>query len=288
MAKEAASTAIGPTALIAAEQFYPEGQRIIEDKLAYKMLPAGTKIFVNFLKLKWVRDWVIKASEKSQPGIWGGLLCRKRFIDEKLKTSENDFESIVNLGAGFDTRYFRLSFLSNMLIWEVDQQQNVEAKSNRLREIFGKLPVNFNLVKVDFDREDLLSALENQHYSISKRTFFIMEAVTQYLTENGIIKIFNFLSKASSGSYLTFNYVRKNFIEGKALYNWESGYKRFVSGNIWHYGIEPVELSEFLNNYGWRVIEDKAYAELADEYLKPSGRNLTSTPVERIVYAKKI
>jgi O-methyltransferase involved in polyketide biosynthesis len=115
-----------------------------------------------------------------------------------------------------------------------------------------------------------------------------MEAVTQYLTERGIEKIFGFLAKAAPGSRLVFTYVRKDFLDGRSMYGWESGYKRFVLGKIWHYAFEPEVLPDFLKQYGWIVKEDKAYNELAEEYIKPSGRTLSSTSVGRIVYAEKI
>lgn len=288
MAKEAAKTAMGPTALIAVEQFYPDNQRVITDNLAYRILPASSRFFVNLLRIEWIRNLTIGLSEKSQPGIWGGLLCRKRYIDDKLTESAGDFEMIVNLGAGFDTRCFRLQSISGMPVWETDQPENIKAKENRLRKIFGKITSDVKLVPVDFDSEELSSLLEAKGYSVNKRTFFIMEAVTQYLTAEGAEKNFDFLSKAVSGSRLIFTYVRKDFIDGKNLYGWESGYKRFVTGKIWHYGIEPDKLPEFLKNYGWSVIEDRGYNELAAEYLKPTGRKLTSTPVERIVYSEKL
>jgi hypothetical protein len=81
----------------------------------------------------WMRDWVIGMSERSNPGIWGGLLCTKRFIDEMLVASRNEIQAQVNLGAGFDTRPYRLPALSRSPVWEVDPSENVKAKEKRLR-----------------------------------------------------------------------------------------------------------------------------------------------------------
>jgi methyltransferase (TIGR00027 family) len=162
MSKAAARTAIGPTALIAVEQLYPEKQRIIHDELAFHMLPATAKSFVRILKFDWMRNWIIALSEKSEPGIWGGLLCRKRYIDEKLTASRNDIEMVLNLGAGFDTRCFRLSTLSNVPAWEVDQPENIEAKKTRLREALRSIPSNVKFVPIDFDYEEISTVLESR------------------------------------------------------------------------------------------------------------------------------
>lgn len=145
------------------------------------MLPPGSKTFVRLLKASWLREWIIGLSDRSQPGIWGGLLCRKRYIDDKLTASAVNIEAVVNLGAGFDTRNFRLPSFSETPIWEIDQPENIRAKEARLRNALGTIPGNVRLVPIDFDHEDLTAALESQGYSTSRRTFFIMEAVTQYL-----------------------------------------------------------------------------------------------------------
>jgi hypothetical protein len=145
MSKAAARTGIMPMAVVAVEQYLPKAQRVIDDGLAARLLPLGAMIFVRFLRPRWMRDWIIGLTEKSDPGIWGGMLCRKRYIDEKLVASRNEIEAMVNLGAGFDTRPYRLPALSNLPVWEVDQRENVEAKEKRLRKALGTIPPNVKL-----------------------------------------------------------------------------------------------------------------------------------------------
>jgi O-methyltransferase involved in polyketide biosynthesis len=116
----------------------------------------------------------------------------------------------------------------------------------------------------------------------------VWEAVTQYLSERAVRATFGFLAKASSGSRITFTYVCRDFLEGKALYGWEAGYKRFVRSKIWLFGMDPHACSQLLEEYGWRVIEDSGYDQMADRYIAPTGRHLTATPVERMVYAEKL
>jgi len=288
MAKAAASTGTMPMALVAVEQYFPKARRVIDDGLAVRLLPLVGMIFVRLLRPRWMRDWIIGLSEKSNPGIWGGLLCRKRYIDEKIADSRNEVEAVVNLGAGFDTRPYRLSALSGLPVWEVDQRENVEPKKKRLRRVLGMIPANVKPVVADFDRDDLGFILAAQGFSAAKRTFFVWEAVSQYLTEPGVRAVFDWLAKAAPGSRLAFTYVRKRFLDGKNLYGWESGYKRFVASKIWLFGMEPENCPSFLNGYGWRMIEDVSYAELAEKYIGPPARRLTSTPVERMVYAEKV
>ena len=288
MTRAAAKTGINPIALIAIEQYYPEKQRIVEDGMAYYMLPAGSRIFVKLMKPNWVRNWMISQSEKSLPGIWGGMLCRKRYVDDKLIESVDHIEAVINLGAGFDTRAYRLPALSGLPIWEVDQLEIIDSKRARLLKTLRAIPSNIKLVPIDFDNEDLSLVLASHCYPDGKRTFFIWEAVTQYLTEAGIRSTFNFLAKAPAGSRLIFTYVRKDFLDGRNIYESEKFYKDFVLKKIFIFGMEPELLPAFIREYGWKLIENIGYDELAPKYIKPTGRPLASTPIERIVFAEKL
>jgi methyltransferase (TIGR00027 family) len=275
-------------ALVAVEQYFPEAQRVIDDALAARLLPFGAILFVRCLRPRWIRDWIIDASEKTNPGIWGGLLCRKRYIDEKLVASRNHIEAVINLGAGFDTRPYRLPALGGLPVWEIDQCENIKAKEERLRKALGIVPANVKLVPVDFDRDDLGVLMAQRGYSPGKPTFFVWEAVTQYLTEQGVRATFDWLAKAAPGSRLAFTYVRKDFLDGKTLYSWERGYKQFVESKMWLFGMAPDDCPSFLRGYGWRIIEDVGYDELAGRYIVATGRHLASTPVERMVYAERM
>ena len=286
MAREAAKTGADPTVMIAIEQFFPKGKRIIEDDLALRILPSQG--FVRLMKAGFMRDWMVKVTERAYPGLWSCIVCRKRYIDERLAEEAGRTDAVVNMGAGFDTRAYRLPQLKDVPVWEVDQPNNIASKQTRLVKIFGRVPPHVRLAAMDFDRQDLGGVLQANGYSEDMRTFFIWEAVTQYLTEPGIRKTFAFLSKAASGSRLAFTYVRKDFIDGQNKYGWETLYNRYVPNHIWIFGMEPGVWPEFLKEYGWEVIEDIGYGDMAERYVKPAGRTLASTPVERMVYAKKV
>lgn len=99
---------------------------------------------------------------------------------------------------------------------------------------------------------------------------------------------FDFLAQAPAGSQLAFTYVRKDFIEGKNLYGAEKFQEQMVlKDKVWHFGFAPEEMADFLNEYGWDLLEDVGYDELGERYIKPGGRNLASTPIERLAYAAK-
>jgi methyltransferase (TIGR00027 family) len=286
--RAAAKTGAGPIATVAVEQHFPESQRIVDDSLAYSILPLPMRAFVRLTEPAAVRDWMVRSLEKPAPGMWGGLMSRKRYIDEKLIESSGRIDAVVNLGAGFDTRSYRLPTLADAPVWEVDQAEIIESKRARLRKVFGSVPAHVTLVPIDFDREDLGTALASHGYSQDNRTFFIWEAVTQYLTDAGIATTFDFLAKAARGSLLVFTYIRADFLDGRATYGQEALRKKYVvKQKLWLYGMDPDGVAGFLMQYGWRVVEHVGYEDLATRYVEPTGRELASTPIERIVLAEK-
>ena len=288
MTHEAAKTGLGPTLIVAIEQNYPENKRIVSDHLASSMLPFGMRIFIWFMQFSVIRDWMVKTIEKKSPGIWAGLLCRKRYIDEKLFNLDHDIDTIVNLGAGFDTRVYRMPATSQIPVWEVDQNENIAQKHSHLEKQFGQIPSHIQLVPIDFDRDDISSVLSSSGYSSVQKTFFIWEAVSQFLTEIGIQTTFNFLSKATQGSRLVFTYILRDFLDGDNLYGQEKSYEQFVEKGIWIFGLHPKDVSRFLESYGWRILEHHSYDELAEKYVEPTGRKLPALPIERMVLAEKI
>ena len=121
------------------------------------------------------------------------------------------------------------------------------------------------------------------------KTFFVLDAVTQYLIMAGIQTTFDFLAKAQSGSRLVFPYVRRNFVEGRSFNDNEYLYKRLVlKDKILLFGLNSEEVSYFLDGYGWRVLEHLGYDELTEGYVKPTGRKLESLALERVVYTEKL
>ena len=218
MSRKAAKTGPGPMLLVAIEQYYPEGERIVTDGLAYRILPVGSRAWVRVIRR--FKDWLIRKTEKKVPGLWGGIMGRKRYIDDiVIEAADSQIEAVVNLGAGFDTRSLRLQALVNMPTWEVDLPRNINAKRSRLEKLFQKVPEHVTLVPIDFDHQDLATVLASHGYGSDKKTFFIWEGVTQYVTESGIRATFDFLANAPAGSRLAFTYTPKDFMDGEVFYS---------------------------------------------------------------------
>ncbi len=133
MSSPVAGTAIGPILAVAVEQNYPPDRRLITDDVAYRLLPRASKAAVVLTRFGPARELLIRLSDSDAPGIWGGMLRRKRFVDDKLAEALSDgAAAIVNLGAGLDTRAYRLPAGRAVPVFEVDQPENVEQKRGAL------------------------------------------------------------------------------------------------------------------------------------------------------------
>lgn len=282
----AAQTAFGPMVLAAVEQNEPPGRRLVDDDLAKAFLPARLRRLVDTTRLSPLRRLLIAGSERTGPGLWANLACRKRFIGDKLDEALGDIDAVVVLGAGLDTRAYHLTPRSRMPIFEVDQPVNIARKAAIVRRVVGTVPRSVRLVAVDFERDDVLTALAEYGYRPDYRTFFIWEGVTQYLTEDAVRTTLEGLRPVASGSRLVFTFVRRDFIDGTNSY----GAPSFFAGRmrrLWHFGLQPEEVQEFLAPYGWRLQEQVGPEQLRRRYIAPTGRNLAASDVEWSAYADK-
>jgi methyltransferase (TIGR00027 family) len=272
----------------AVEQQEPLARRLVDDDLATAFLPRPLRAFVRATGWAPLRRTVIAASERSGPGLWTNLACRKRYIDDNLRDSLSDVDAVVVLGAGLDTRACRLARHSDIPMFEVDQPINVDRKKAVLTRVFGTPPASVRVVPVDFERDDLMTVLASNGYDPAGRTFFVWEGVTQYLTEAAVRATFAHLSHAARGSRIDFTYVRSDFIDGTNMYGAAGFYRRVrVKSELWKFGLPPEGIGDFLADYGWRLIEQAGPDEFVDRYVRPTGRDLTASQIEWSAYAEK-
>ena len=66
---------------------------------------------------------------------------RTRHIDDVVEDSlKTGIRQIVNLGAGLDSRAYRIDALRSGRVFELDLPATQEYKKNRVRELLGSLP----------------------------------------------------------------------------------------------------------------------------------------------------
>ncbi|MCX2953646.1 SAM-dependent methyltransferase [Lentzea sp. NEAU-D7] len=275
-------TAVGPMVIAAVDQF--DAHPLVRDDLAARILPVSGRLAVAAARWRPVRNALFAATEKKIPGLWASMLCRKRYIDDRLDATEA--RTAVVLGAGFDTRG-----CGNWdgRVFEVDLPANVEAKHDRLRALFGSVPERLTLVPVDFERQSLADSLAEKGYEGDGPVFFVWEAVTQYLTEDAVRATFDFLAQAPAGSELVFTFLRKDFLDGEALFGAEAAHREFVTKRrMWKFGLVPDDVAPFVAAYGWAQTEQLGPREFTARYLEPAARRLPVSEIERTAHCVKL
>jgi methyltransferase (TIGR00027 family) len=284
----AAQTAFGPMVLVAVEQSEPLGRRLVDDDLAAQFLPAPIRWLLGSAPPNPLRRLTIASMEREGPGLWASMIGRKRYIAEQVAASLGDIDAVVVLGAGFDTLAYRLARTTRIPIFEVDQPVNIARKTAAVRRALGAQPGSVRLVPLDFEHDDVMSVLADHGYRPDSRTFFVWEAVTQYLSSEAVQQTLTKLRSAPTGSRLVFTYVRRDFIDGINLYGAEGLYRRFVQRRqLWHFGLPPQEVATFLAGHGWQLSEQAGPDLIMQRYVEPTGRHLTVSPIEWTAYAEK-
>ena len=281
---------IGTSTARAIEMYFPKQERLIDDPVAYKLLPAGWKILVRLLFLPGLRHMVLALRERRMPGSLGGFLCRGRYMDDVLEQYLADGgDQVVILGAGFDTRAYRIPGIAHAQVYEIDLPGAQRVKQKRVQKVFGTVPSNVALIGMNFEDQNLENVLEDAGYQREKKTLFIWEGVTQYLTPEAIDDTLNFVSQASGpGSEIVFSWVRRGIIDGTDRPEWLKSFLPLAKklGSPWLFGLESNELEQFLAARGLTLLEDVGTTDYQERYLSPMARKLDVFEGERVALAK--
>ncbi len=260
------------------ELYYPEDKRLFDDPFALNLLPLGWQVLFRLLFLPGLRDVILSLRERRMPGSLGAILCRTRYIDDILRRSlEQGLDQVVILGAGFDSRAYRIAGMDKAQVFEVDLPGTRKLKKARLEKVLGAVPKNVTLIGLDFDQQVLADSLSAAGFQAGERTLFIWEGVTQYITAEAVEHTLKFVSSVSGvGTALVFTYVRKGLIDGTDRPDWFEPFLSFARrvGSPLIFGLDQDVLEQYLSGRGLRLIEDVGAADFQEQYLKPLGREL--------------
>lgn len=286
MAKQrVGNTALGAATCRLIEQFQPENTRLFRDPVVKDLV--GTLIRVLMQSAR-TRAYTLKQTDAIMSGIYGAQICRTRFIDEAVEQAlSRGIGQVVILGAGLDTRPYRLAEMERVKVFEVDLPSVQEVKKKRLHKLFHRLPGHVTFVPIDFDRESLETAFAGTAFDRSSQAVFVWEGVTQYLTEEAVRRTLAFIEASSPGSELFFTYVLRSVIERRSDLPGAEKLMNMVAkrGAPWLFGLEPSGVASYLAPFHLKLVADFGNAEYQVNYLKPLERHLVVSECERAVHA---
>jgi methyltransferase (TIGR00027 family) len=194
---------------------------------------------------------------------------------------------LVILGAGFDTRPYRLPGIAHVKVFEVDLPAVQNDKKKKLRKLLGRLPENVTFIPIDFDTQTLDDVFAEKGFDSSKPAVFIWEGVTQYISEQAVRQTLSFVGESAPGGTILFTYVPKSIIERRSDIPDADKMMDTVARNgaRWTFGLEPSDVRAFLRPFHLSPVADVGNADYQEKYLQPLKRDLTVFPGERIVQA---
>lgn len=255
------STARGVALVRALEMKLPEAERVSADPYAERFVSPLT---IQFMRL------VGKLGINRLTGVEGLMnfaMAREQYIlDVMVRELQGGIEQIVILGAGFDTRAYRIPEAASVPVFEVDHPVTQTAKREALRGVVDPLPSNVHFVGVDFDHDDLGERLHGSGYRKMARTLFVWQGVIVYLTREGADRTLEFIAKQSRpGSLVVFDSMDSEALKGAG----STGLRFFTSamGEKVTFGIGLSEIVPFLFERGFADVTVFDHDDMQRNYL---------------------
>ncbi len=187
--------------------------------------------------------------------------ARQTFLDMVVDHYLPQMSQVVILGAGFDTRAYRLPAESSVRSFEIDAPRTQAVK----RELLQKAEVDASrvtFVPADFEVEDWLARLIESGFDRSRPALFLWEGVTMYLDRATVEDTFRKIASTAKGSVVAFDYFTTEPLVSKSFY-WRYGrYTTKSAGEPLKFGFDSTppsreRLAEFLRGCGLTLDEQQ-------------------------------
>ncbi|MDJ0783866.1 MAG: SAM-dependent methyltransferase [Desulfosarcinaceae bacterium] len=281
-------TAVGIAAARARESARPAGERLFHDPYAWHFLPRATRFVVCIPPLRWLVRW---HNRRTLPGMFGGLVARTRYFDDHLLAClRAGTTQVVILGAGYDARAYRFDEMRQGVgVFEVDHPATQAAKKAILTRLLNRLPSHVRYVAMDFNSDDLAERLTAHGYSARRRTLFIWEGVTMYLSAAAVDATLRSLTQqAPAGSSLIFDCFPPSVADGSCAFREARTLRRRVAryGEHFRFGLAAEAIPTYLTERGFRRVTSIDAQDCKARYFTGSYADLSVSRLFRFVAAE--
>jgi methyltransferase (TIGR00027 family) len=197
------ASSVGATAtMVAAQRVLSHREQLIDDPYAEPLVRAVGVDFMNKLLDGEIsfedidpKFTVRRAAE--------GMAVRTRFFDQMFTdAAKHGVRQAVILAAGLDARAYRLPWLDGTVVFEVDQPEVIEFKTQTLAGLGAAPNATRKVVAVDL-REDWPKALLDNGFDPKQPTAWSAEGLLIYLPSDAQDKLFdNITALSAPGSRL--------------------------------------------------------------------------------------
>jgi methyltransferase (TIGR00027 family) len=283
----ASSTAAHNALFRALEARGPSESRVVTDALADGLLPWRFRLVTAAARWTAARRAITRIIDDRWPGVRPTVLARTRMIDTMVAELANETAQLVVLGAGLDTRAWRLPGLRQVAVFEVDHPDTQRRKRARLRRrCLDDVHVRF--VPTDFTLGRLDAAIADAGFDPSLPTCFLWEGTTNYLSAEAVDATLRWCARAPAGSQLVFTYIDEDVLSDPSRY---AGAERVFStlrraGEPMTFGLAPDALADYLAERGLVLVSDRGAASFRRECYGAASAEMRGHEFYRLAHAR--
>jgi methyltransferase (TIGR00027 family) len=183
--------------------------RGFSDPVARQLLSPGWHRFYRFMR---------RMEERARPEKRAMIAARLDIMPLRTLAIDAELEraiaagcrQVVILGAGLDSRAYRLGVLAGCDVFEVDHP-NTQGWKRRRAETLPRTARALHFVSVDFEHEDLVARLAASGHRAAEPTVWVWEGVVMYLTLAALRGSLAAIARSSApGSTLLLHYHTPN------------------------------------------------------------------------------
>lgn len=250
--------------------------QLVDDPFARHFLSPALAAVATASRVPRVGSGVTAFIDRRWPGVRTALMARTRLIDGLVnEAARAGADQLVILGAGFDSRPYRLNALADTAIFEVDHPSTQARKRGALARTLGAIPPNVRFVATDFDLDDLGQAMAGAGYRANASTAFLWEGVSGYLTAAAVDKTLSWCATAATSGAVIFTYLHEDVLSHPEHYVGTNRLRSTLRNahEPLTFGLRPETVPGYLEARGLRLESDVG----AEEYRRRYYGDLSAT-----------
>ena len=276
----------------AVETAQPDGRRFFDDPYAAGFLAEPLRTVASIARWPLLGRAVPWVLDLGWPRTRSSGVVRTRFIDDAVRAALGQgARQLVLLGAGFDSRPYRLPEAEGVAVFEVDHPATQAVKRGRLARARPAPARHVTFVPIDFARQHLDDVMAAAGLRPDVPSFVVWEGVTNYLDADAVDGTLRWVARAfARGSELVFTYVHRGILDGSVAFHGAVAGKAAVRRREepFTFGFDPADVPAYLAGRGLALLEDVAASDYRARYLAPLGRAMAIWEFYRVARAEVV
>jgi methyltransferase (TIGR00027 family) len=253
------------------EHRQPKSRRVLDDPYAHWFLRPMARAALLY---EDAAPQIGRLSDWATDGLLQFVVARHRYMDDVLtRALRGRIQQVVLLGAGYDMRAYRLAKqLRERPVFEVDHPATGRRKARIVAEHAKDLSdVDLRRVEVDFEKQSFRRELRKAGFRERRKTFFVWEGVSMYLTRSSVKKTLQTLRAMSGpGSHVVLDlwYLPDEHDLMSVARRFSSNLLALLGEPI-TFGIHPEDVGALFQRLGFRLREVATPDILRKRYFEP-------------------